>query len=62
MTEEDFVHKFRELIDDLNENYIRGLLINGDISKIDRLCFRYLAKKAELYKRMRIKNPLNGAD
>jgi len=62
MTEENFVHKFRELIDDLDENYIRGLLINGDISKIDRLCFRYLAEKAELYKRMRIKNPINGAD
>jgi len=62
MTEEGFIYAFEELINNLDEDYVRGKLINGDIARIDRLCKKYLDEKAKLYKSMRIENPLNGSD
>ena len=62
MTEAEFLYYFKELVNELNENYIRGELINVDVNRIDELCKQYLNKKNKLYKKMGIENPLNGSD
>jgi len=62
MTEQEFIYYFEKLIGKLDNDYEIGNFINGDVTKIDKLCRKYLAGKKKLYKRMRMENKLDGAD
>lgn len=62
MTETEFIFYFEGLINKLDRDYGVGEFINGDVAKIDKLCRRYLSGKKKLYKKLRVKNPLDGAD